>query len=179
MTSSIKITRRNLLGATVGLVAAAGLNPRSANAQAATPAASPAAAAPAASTAKPLPSYVSWKHADSMIIHTPTPIETKRSAIGSSIITPSDRLFIRNNLPAPSAADIGDVNAWKVTVEGVGKPQALSIADLKQMGFETMATVLQWLCTTQTRAFMVSLAVVSTKPLCAIGIYTSLRRILF
>jgi DMSO/TMAO reductase YedYZ molybdopterin-dependent catalytic subunit len=143
MTNSIKITRRNLLGATVGLVAAAGLNPRSANAQAATPVASPAAAAPAASTAKPLPSYVSWKHADSMIVHTPTTIETKRSAIGSSIITPSDRLFIRNNLPAPSAADIGDVNAWKVTIEGVGKPQALSIADLKQMGFETMATVLQ------------------------------------
>jgi sulfite dehydrogenase len=143
MTSSIKITRRNLLGATVGLVAAAGLNSKSAKAQAATPVASPAAAAPAASTAKPLPSYVSWKHADSMIIHTPTTIETKRSAIGSSIITPSDRLFIRNNLPAPSAADIGDVNAWKVTVEGVGKPQALSIADLKQMGYETMATVLQ------------------------------------
>jgi sulfite dehydrogenase len=143
MTSSIKITRRNLLGATVGLVAAAGLNPRHANAQTAAPAAASGAAAPAASTAKSLPSYVSWKHADSMIIHTPTTIETKRSAIGSSIITPSDRLFIRNNLPAPSAADIGDVNAWKVTVEGVGKPQALSIADLKQMGFETMATVLQ------------------------------------
>jgi DMSO/TMAO reductase YedYZ molybdopterin-dependent catalytic subunit len=143
MTNSIKITRRNLLGATVGLVAAAGLNSRSANAQAATPVASPAAAAPAASTAKPLPNYVSWKHADSMIIHTPTTIETKRSAIGSSIITPSDRLFIRNNLPAPSAADIGDINAWKVTVEGVGKPQSLSIADLKQMGYETMATVLQ------------------------------------
>jgi sulfite dehydrogenase len=78
-----------------------------------------------------------------MIIHTPTTIETKRSAIGSSIITPSDRLLIRNNLPAPSAADIGDFNAWQVAIEGVGKPQAFSIADLKQMGYETMATVLQ------------------------------------
>ena len=141
MTNSIKITRRNLLGATVGLVAAAGLNPRPANAQAGSPAANPVA--PAGSTAKPLPSYVNWKHADSMIVHTPTTIETKRSAIGSSIITPSDRLFIRNNLPAPSAADIGDVNAWQVNIEGVGKPQTLSISDLKRMGFENMATVLQ------------------------------------
>jgi DMSO/TMAO reductase YedYZ molybdopterin-dependent catalytic subunit len=138
MTNSIKITRRNLLGATAGLMAAAGLNPTVVRAQTAAP-----AAAPAASTAKPLPSYVSWKHADSMIIHTPTTIETKRSAIGSSIITPSDRLFIRNNLPAPTAADIGDINAWKISVEGVGKPQAFSIGDLKQMGYETMATVLQ------------------------------------
>ena len=135
MTHSIKITRRNLLGATAGLIAAAGLKPSAASAQQAT--------APAASTAKPIPAYVSWKHADSMIVHTPTTIETKRSAIGSSIITPSDRLFIRNNLPAPSAADIGDVNAWKINVEGVGKPQTLSLSDLKQIGYETMATVLQ------------------------------------
>ncbi len=54
MTNSIKITRRNLLGATAGLMAAAGLNPTSAWAQAASP-----AAAPAGSTAKLLPSYVS------------------------------------------------------------------------------------------------------------------------
>ena len=135
MKHSIKITRRNLLGATAGLIAAAGLKPSTASAQQAT--------APAASTAKPIPAYVSWKHADSMIVHTPTTIETKRSAIGSSIITPSDRLFIRNNLPAPSAADIGDVNAWKINVEGVGKPQTLSLSDLKQIGYETMATVLQ------------------------------------
>jgi len=135
MTNPIQITRRSLLGATAGLIAAAGFKPTSASAQ--------AAAAPAASTAKPMPAYVSWKHADSMIIHTPTTIETKRSAIGSSIITPSDRLFIRNNLPAPSAADIGDVNAWQINIEGVGKPQTFTVADLKQMGYETMATVLQ------------------------------------
>ena len=142
MTNSLKISRRNLLGATVGLMAAAGLNPKSAQAQAAASVTAPAAA-PATPAAKPLPGYVSWKHADSMIVHTPTTIETKRSAIGSSIITPNDRLYIRNNLPAPSAADIGDVNAWQVAIEGVGKPKTLSIADLKQMGFETMATVLQ------------------------------------
>ena len=139
MTNPIKISRRNLLGATAGLLAAAGLNPKMASAQQA----AATAAAPAASKAKPLPAYVSWKDADSMIIHTPTTIETKRAAIGSSIITPTDRLFIRNNLPAPSAADIGDVNAWKISIQGVGKPQTLSLSDLKQIGIDTMATVLQ------------------------------------
>ena len=142
MTNSIKITRRNLLGASVGLMAAAGLNPKYAQAQATNSVTSPSAALDA-STVKPLPSYVSWKHAESMIVHTPTTIETKRSAIGSSIITPNDRLFIRNNLPAPSAADIGDVNAWQINFEGVGKPQTLLISDLKRIGLETIATVLQ------------------------------------
>lgn len=139
MTNPIKISRRHLLGATAGLLATAGFNPTLASAQQA----AAAAAAPAASKAKPLPAYVSWKDADSMIIHTPTTIETKRAAIGSSIITPTDRLFIRNNLPAPSAADIGDVNAWKISIQGVGKPQTLSLGDLKQIGLDTMATVLQ------------------------------------
>jgi sulfite dehydrogenase len=120
-----------LLGATAGLIAAATLKPTSASAQ-------PAAAAP-----KALPEYVNWKVADSMIIHTPTTIETKRSAIGTSVITPSDRLFIRNNLPAPTAAQIGNVDAWKVSVEGVGKPQTFTLSDLKSMGFEVIATVLQ------------------------------------
>jgi sulfite dehydrogenase len=139
MTNPIKISRRNLLGATAGLLATAGLNPTLASAQQA----AATAAAPAASKAKPLPAYVSWKDADSMIIHTPTTIETKRAAIGSSIITPTDRLFIRNNLPAPSAADIGDVNDWKISIQGVGKPQTFSLSDLKQIGLDTMATVLQ------------------------------------
>lgn len=139
MTNPIKISRRNLLGATAGLLATAGLNPTLASAQQA----AAAAAAPAASKAKPLPAYVSWKDADSMIIHTPTTIETKRAAIGSSIITPTDRLFIRNNLPAPSSADIGDINAWKISIQGVGKAQTLSLGDLKQLGLDTMATVLQ------------------------------------
>lgn len=146
MTHQIKLTRRHLLGATAGLIAAAGFKPTLASAQtpaAVAPTPAPAPAAAAAATAKPLPAYVSWKHADSMIIHTPTTIETKRSAIGFSVITPTDRLFIRNNLPAPSAAAIGDINAWQLNIEGVGKPQTLALSDLKSMGFETMAAVLQ------------------------------------
>lgn len=131
MTTPIQISRRHLLGATAGLIAAASLKPTLASAQ------------QAAATPKALPEYVNWKVADSMIIHTPTTIETKRSAIGTSVITPSDRLFIRNNLPAPTTAQIGNVNAWKVSVEGVGKPQTFTLSDLKSMGFEVIATVLQ------------------------------------
>ena len=141
MKNAIQLSRRRLLGATAGTIAAVGLAPALATAQQA--AGAPAAAPAGAPAPKPFPAYVNWKHADSMIVHTPTTIETKRSALGSSIITPSDRLYIRNNLPAPSVAQIGDFSAWKLNIEGVGKPQTLSVADLKTMGLETMATVLQ------------------------------------
>jgi sulfite dehydrogenase len=142
MTNPIQISRRQMLGATAGLIAAAGLKPTLASAQ---------QAAPAAGAAKTMPAYVSWKNADDFIIHTPRTIETKRSAIGTSVITPSNRLFIRNNLPEPTVAQIGDVNAWKVSVEGVGKPQTFTVSDLKSMGFEVLATVLQ--CSGNGRGF--------------------------
>lgn len=148
-------TRRRLLATTAGTLAVAGLAPALSTAQTATgtPAATtpagtaatpaPVAAPAAAPAAKPLPPYVSWKHADSLIVHTPTTIETKREAFGTSIITPTDRLYIRNNLPAPNASIVADRNAWQISIEGVGKPQTFTVADLKTMGIETMAMVLQ------------------------------------
>ena len=148
MNNTTNLTRRRLLTTTAGSLAVAGLAPAFSAAQTAAGTAAPATAAPATATpptpaVKPLPAYVSWKDADSMIVHTPTTIETKRSAFGTSILTPSDRLYIRNNLPAPSAAVIGDPSAWKISLEGVGKPQSFTVAELKSMGLETMATVLQ------------------------------------
>lgn len=140
MDHTTNLTRRRLMTTAAGSIAAAGLAPALCAAQSGS---APAAGAAPAPAAKPLPAYVSWKNADSMIVHTPTTIETKRSAFGSSIITPTDRLYIRNNLPAPNAAFIGEPNAWKISVEGVGKPQSFSVAQLKTMGLETMATVLQ------------------------------------
>ena len=140
MNNKTNLTRRRLMTTTVSSMAVAGLAPALSAAQnsAATP-----ATATATPAAKPLPAYVSWKNAESLIVHTPTTIETKRSAFGTSILTPSDRLYIRNNLPAPTAAVIGDPNDWKISIEGVGKPQGFSIAELKTIGLETMATVLQ------------------------------------
>ena len=78
-----------------------------------------------------------------MIVHTPTTIETKRTASGTSIVTPSERLFIRNNLPAPDVSIVANRDAWQVGVEGVRQPTTLSVAELKTLGLETIATVLQ------------------------------------
>jgi sulfite dehydrogenase len=128
-------SRRQLLAGTASTLAGAGIA-RVAQAQ--------APAAPAAAPARPpLPAYVNWKDASQMIVHTGTTIETKRSAFGTSIITPADRLYIRNNLPAPDASIVNDRDGWGVAVEGVRQPRMLTVADLKGMGIETVATVLQ------------------------------------
>ena len=140
MQTTTNLRRRHLLVSTAGSMVAVGLAPALAAAQ--TTDAAPATK-PATPAIKPLPPYVSWKNADSMIVHTPTTIETKRSAFGTSVLTPSDRLYIRNNLPAPDASIVADRNAWQIVIEGVGKPQTFTVATLKTMGLETIATVLQ------------------------------------
>jgi len=129
--------RRRLLTSGSAALAAAGIGSVT-RAVAQTPAA--LAAAP---QAKPLPAYVSWKDAGSMIVHTPTTIETKRTAFGTSLITPADRLYIRNNLPAPDVSIVANRDAWTVAVDGVRKPRNLTVAELKTLGLDTLATVLQ------------------------------------
>nr|WP_295786622.1 sulfite oxidase [Rhodoferax sp.] len=105
----------------------------------------------AQSAPKSVPSYVSWKDSSSLIVHSNTTIETKRSAFGTSVITPSDQLYIRNNLPAPDSAIVADRNAWEVLVEGVKTPSILSVRELKEMDVETTAMVLQ--CSGNGRGF--------------------------
>jgi len=78
-----------------------------------------------------------------MIQHTSTTIETKRAAYGTSVVTPADRLYIRNNLPAPDVAIVNDRDGWSVAVEGVQSPRTLTVRELKSLGIETVATVLQ------------------------------------
>jgi sulfite dehydrogenase len=78
-----------------------------------------------------------------MIVHTGTTIETKRSAFGTSVITPADRLYIRNNLPAPDVSIVANRDAWSVSIEGVRQPRTLTVAELKTLGLETVAAVLQ------------------------------------
>lgn len=98
----------------------------------------------AAQTApKPLPAYVSWKNPSSVIVHSNTTIETKRSAFGTSVVTPSDQLYIRNNLPAPDSAIVADRDAWEISVDGVKNPRKLTLRELKTLGIETTAMVLQ------------------------------------
>ncbi|MDB5751675.1 MAG: sulfite oxidase-like protein [Ramlibacter sp.] len=125
------LSRRGLLAGAASAVAAVGFS-RAAQAQAAAAPARPA-----------LPAYVAWKNPDHMIVHTGTTIETRRSAFGTSVITPAERLYIRNNLPAPDVSIVADRDAWAVAVEGVRQPRVLTVAQLKTLGLETVAAVLQ------------------------------------
>lgn len=123
--------RRFLLKGTAGALAAAGLGSWSLGAQA------------QAATPRPLPPYASWKDASAMIVHSASTVETRRGAFGTGIVTPSDRLYIRNNLPPPDAAIVAAPDAWKVDIEGVAQPLSLSVGQLKSLGVETVAMVLQ------------------------------------
>lgn len=94
-------------------------------------------------TAKSLPGYVSWKDPSAMIVHSTSTLETRRSAFGTSIITPAEQLYIRNNLPAPDQSIVADRDAWEVAVEGVKSPRSFTVKELKGLGLETTAMVLQ------------------------------------
>ena len=96
-----------------------------------------------AAAPKPLPAAASWKDATSVIVHSGTTIETRRGAFGTSGITPAEQLYLRNNLPTPDAAIVADRNAWEVEVQGVKAPRTLSVRELKTLGVETVAMVLQ------------------------------------
>ncbi len=122
------LRRRHLLAGSAGALAAAGLGSWSTSAVA---------------QAKPLPPYATWKDADSLIVHSANTIETRRSAFGSSGITPTDRLYVRNNLPAPDAAIVAHPDVWEIAIEGVQHPRTLQLAQLKALGLETVTIVLQ------------------------------------
>ncbi len=104
-----------------------------------------------AAEAKTLPDYTSWKDASALIVHSANTMETERGAIGSGVVTPSDRLFVRNNLTAPNEEITQDPDAWEVHIEGVKNPRTLSVAELKRIGVETLTSVLQ--CSGNGRAF--------------------------
>ena len=127
------LPRRHLLAGSTAALAAVGLATWTRGAAAQTTAAAP----------KPLPAYVSWKDPATLIVHSSNTIETKRSAFGSSVVTPAEQLYIRNNLPPPDAAILNDRDAWQVAIEGVKKPRTLTLGELKTLGLETTAMVLQ------------------------------------
>lgn len=131
------LPRRQMLAGSASALAAAGLATftRGAAAAGETPVAS--------ATPKPLPAYVAWKDPASVIVHSSTTIETKRAAFGSGVITPAEQLYIRNNLPAPDASILGNRDAWEINIEGVKNPRKLTLGDLKRIGIETTAMVLQ------------------------------------
>lgn len=138
------LPRRRLLAGSASALAAAGLASFHRGAMAQT----------AVATTKPLPAYAGWKKADAVIVHSATTIETKRSAFGTSVITPTDQLYVRNNLPTPPDSIVADRDAWQVQIEGVKQPRQLSVRELKGMGLETVTMVLQ--CSGNGRGFFPS-----------------------
>lgn len=142
------LPRRRMLAGSASALAAAGLASfqSQALAQAGSPAAAPAA--------KPLPAYAGFKNADAVIVHSSTTIETKRSVFGSSVVTPTNQLYVRNNLPTPPESIVADRDAWAVQIEGVKKPAKLTVGELKKLGLETVTMVLQ--CSGNGRAFFPS-----------------------
>ncbi|WP_228761512.1 sulfite oxidase [Pseudomonas sp. MPC6] len=99
----------------------------------------------------PLPDYVNWKSPEALIVHSANTVETRRDAVGTSIVTSNEQLFIRNNLPPPSASIVADRDAWTVAVQGVKKPRSITLGELKTLGVTTVASVLQ--CSGNGRAF--------------------------
>ena len=132
----LDIVRRRLLaaGATGAAAAASGFAP-----------------AALAQGAKPMPGFASFKDAERMIVHSASGIETRREAFGTSGITDTDILFVRNNLGAPAATITENPDAWQLEVDGVTSPRKLSVAELKGMGLASVATVLQ--CSGNGRGF--------------------------
>lgn len=73
----------------------------------------------------------------------PITIETRRAALGMSVITPISRFFVRNNLPLPPAEIVRSPDDWALEVAGVASPRSITLAELKTMPFETIAAVVQ------------------------------------
>jgi sulfite dehydrogenase len=101
--------------------------------------------------AKPLPPFAGFKDASRVIVHSASGIETRREAFGTSGITDTDILFVRNNLAAPDASISANPDAWRVEIDGVSTPRAFSVAELKGMGLASVAMVLQ--CSGNGRGF--------------------------
>jgi sulfite oxidase len=99
----------------------------------------------------PLPDYVAWKDAEDMIVHSKQTLETHRSAQGADLLTPSNELYIRNNLPAPSGDIVADRDSWELSIEGVSNAGTMTLGQLKTLGVETVVSVLQ--CSGNGRAF--------------------------
>jgi sulfite dehydrogenase len=144
--------RRHLLAGSASALAGVGLAGWASGAAAQAASAASAPAAPAGP--HPLPPYAAWKDPQSLIVHSSSTIETRRSAFGTSVVTPAERLYVRNNLPAPDASIVADREAWTLVVEGVKSPRSISVAELKTLGVETVATVLQ--CSGNGRGFFPS-----------------------
>jgi sulfite dehydrogenase len=142
MTHPANLPRRHLLAGSLAALGAVGLATwtQSVRGQ---PAPEPAA--------RPLPVQARWKKPEAFIVHSGNSLETRRAAFGTSVVTPANQLFVRNNLPSPESSILDKPDTWSVAIEGVKTPRSLTLAELQPLGLETVTTVLQ--CAANGRAF--------------------------
>jgi DMSO/TMAO reductase YedYZ molybdopterin-dependent catalytic subunit/mono/diheme cytochrome c family protein len=74
---------------------------------------------------------------------TPLTLQTRRSRLPADALTPTTRLFVRNNLPLPATSIVEHAHRWRLQVRGVMRPRTLSLADLRALGERTVTAVLQ------------------------------------
>ncbi|MEC8511578.1 MAG: sulfite oxidase [Planctomycetota bacterium] len=72
----------------------------------------------------------------------PLVLEAKREH-QRGLVTPTDKVFVRGNLPLPPASILDDRAAWTVEVGGVANPRAVTVGELQRMRPITVAAVLQ------------------------------------
>ncbi len=132
-TTQTRLSRRNLLVGSTTALASVGLMGLAPLSRADTTEAPKSA----------LPDYANWKDENAVIVHSANTLETRRGAIGSGVVTPSKHLYVRNNLPAPGPEIVADRDAWEVRIEGVNNPATLTLAELKEIGIESVTAVLQ------------------------------------
>lgn len=59
------------------------------------------------------------------------------------LVTPTDKVFVRGNLPLPPASILEDRASWSIEVGGVANPRAVTVGELQRMRPITVAAVLQ------------------------------------
>lgn len=126
--------RRSFLGKSLGLAAGAAMLPSCGNGGS-------GEAPPPAPSAAELPDGLD--PAD-FITHGKTPwtIETKRAG-NTGLVTPTDHVFVRGNLPFPPESILNDADGWELEVAGVGSPRKITVAELKALGRTSVAAVHQ------------------------------------
>ena len=82
---------------------------------------------------------------DNFILHNPKPLalESIRAGIGMGVLTSTNRLFVRNNLPSPDQSIIDNTSNWRIQIRGVKESNTFSIQDLKEFAYENVCAVLQ------------------------------------
>lgn len=78
------------------------------------------------------------------LVHSTNPwcLETKRERL-DGLITPTDQVFVRGNLPAPDPGVLKARGQWTLNVAGVKNPRPVTLDELQAMGRQTVASVLQ------------------------------------